>query len=390
MSFKFFIPNGKLLRQSIVPQFNFLDTLEYLNIEYTVTNRPESDSILLIVPLNEIQIRGNDHWVEGIKKYFTDHSWSGPVLIWYPEEQFDWISGGHILNEIVKKLGYPKHNVFYVSGDKTPVESANLASDNVLYFPYFAYRISRLTAPTSKQLKSAQKSFICPIWHARPARQYLLHYLYKNNFLDKGYVSFGRNKYSTLEVLKQYSSKYLPASELEQIAETMTLFLPLEENNFTPQYQLTIDDSGMSQDKAWSHQWLLDQLYPYMRSTKVYISPESGWNWQGDLPHPTGFLTEKTFFAVLSRMPFLIHGEKHLIKTMQDLGYETFSDHVDESYDEHDSIHQRTLAMLDSLNQFCDISDISVFDDIVEHNYNVLLTSDYKSMLTTQLEKIQP
>ena len=45
------------------------------------------------------------------------------------------------------------------------------------------------------------------------------------------------------------------------------------------------------------------------------------------------FVTEKTFKCLYAKMPFLIYGSPGTLRVLKSLGYRTFSDYIDESYD---------------------------------------------------------
>ena len=45
------------------------------------------------------------------------------------------------------------------------------------------------------------------------------------------------------------------------------------------------------------------------------------------------FFTEKTFKAIAMQHPFMVYGNQDNLKYLRDLGFETFSDVIDESYD---------------------------------------------------------
>jgi len=56
-----------------------------------------------------------------------------------------------------------------------------------------------------------------------------------------------------------------------------------------------------------------------------------------DYRHPWPFVTEKTFKPIQYQHPFMIYGQKGTLKFLHDLGFETFENIFDESYDSIDS-----------------------------------------------------
>lgn len=65
----------------------------------------------------------------------------------------------------------------------------------------------------------------------------------------------------------------------------------------------------------------------------------------------TIFLSEKTFKPIACNHPFIILGNKHSLKKLRKLGYKTFHDLIDETYDELDSIN-RIDAIADIIRHF--------------------------------------
>jgi hypothetical protein len=63
----------------------------------------------------------------------------------------------------------------------------------------------------------------------------------------------------------------------------------------------------------------------------------------------TIFLSEKVYKPIACQHPFVVLGNKHSLKELHKLGYKTFHDLIDESYDELDSI-DRIQAIIDVIN----------------------------------------
>jgi hypothetical protein len=49
---------------------------------------------------------------------------------------------------------------------------------------------------------------------------------------------------------------------------------------------------------------------------------------------PFTFISEKTFRALAFPRPFIVIGQRHILKNLQKMGFRTFSDIIDESYDD--------------------------------------------------------
>ena len=119
-------------------------------------------------------------------------------------------------------------------------------------------------------------------------------------------------------------------------------------------------------DRKFNFQWLLD--------CKVNIVSESQARdiiIEMDPAQPVRFLTEKTFKPMAYGMPFMIFGNRNSLKRVRELGFKTFPEWFDESYDEEENFTLRLNAMLDSYEKFLsEEHSIEEIRDALEHNFN--------------------
>lgn len=90
-----------------------------------------------------------------------------------------------------------------------------------------------------------------------------------------------------------------------------------------------------------------------------------------DPPQPVRFLTEKIYKPLAYGMPFMVIGNRGSLQRLRDLGFQTFPEWFDESYDEEENFSMRTRAMLDSYEKF--LSEDHSIEEIMpalEHNFN--------------------
>lgn len=91
--------------------------------------------------------------------------------------------------------------------------------------------------------------------------------------------------------------------------------------------------------------------------------------------YETLFLSEKTFKVIAESQPFIILGNKGSLKQLKKLGYKTFGNFFDESYDELEGC-KRMDAIIELLKQIDKIEDkLSWFKsmkDVLEHNKKTL------------------
>jgi hypothetical protein len=121
---------------------------------------------------------------------------------------------------------------------------------------------------------------------------------------------------------------------------------------------------------------LYGAIDPYYQSSLISIVTETNFE-NNDI-----FNTEKIFKPMVHRHPFILVGPYKTLEHLKDMGYKTFSDFWDESYDDIKDPTERLLKIV----EIC--KDIHLWDDakkkqffyksmiITNHNYD-LLTSQY-------------
>lgn len=110
--------------------------------------------------------------------------------------------------------------------------------------------------------------------------------------------------------------------------------------------------------------------FDFIKKSFVYIITET----VAEYPYP--YFSEKTWKAILFKMPFLIVGSKHSLKKLREFGFRTFSDFWNEDYDNFDLAADRIDAVVRILRQLSELS-IQELDNlnreivpIVEYNQN--------------------
>ena len=155
----------------------------------------------------------------------------------------------------------------------------------------------------------------------------------------------------------------LPVSKSEKTASFIEL-LP-KQADFEPHDNRQDGPIRAKHDRKFNLKWLID--------CKVNIVSESQAR---DMiiemtpPHPVRFLTEKTFKPMSYGMPFMIFGNRHSLQRVRDLGFKTFPEWFDESYDDESNYVQRLDAMLDSYEKF--LSEDHSIEEILpalQHNF---------------------
>lgn len=106
--------------------------------------------------------------------------------------------------------------------------------------------------------------------------------------------------------------------------------------------------------------------------------------------YPYPFVTEKTFRAIACKRMFVLVSSQHSLQLLQQKGFHTWGDIIDESYDSISDPQARFLAVVASIKQFCalPIETIKTYmlDNQQKFQENFAALKDLKQR---ELEKIQ-
>lgn len=95
------------------------------------------------------------------------------------------------------------------------------------------------------------------------------------------------------------------------------------------------DDKNFEEDYKQHIHAQHDKLIHLYQNSAINLLCESKYE-SSDLSIEYTFLSEKTFRAIAFPRPFVLIGQKHSLKNLKKMGFRTFSDIIDESYDDLD------------------------------------------------------
>jgi len=101
------------------------------------------------------------------------------------------------------------------------------------------------------------------------------------------------------------------------------------------------------------------------------------------------FYTEKTAKTILAKRLFVMFSGYKFLQNFRQLGFQTFDSVIDESYDLIPDNDQRWCAAFQQVQQLCTQDQQQVFEKIqpiVEHNYSVLLDTDWDQRMQHDLQ----
>lgn len=174
----------------------------------------------------------------------------------------------------------------------------------------------------------------------------LLALLYKHNILD----NFDWSLYLNDNIKK------------EAYQSVKDLFNEKQYDIFIKETVRTLDDPLINMQIASSH----CNGFPYdinlFKNTKFSLISETGhWGW----------LTEKTFKAIVHKHPFIIANSNNpILEKLEKLGYKTFEEYLPYEYDQLRNDFAKLDAIIKNVIWMIN-NDLTCMEDDVEYNYNL-------------------
>lgn len=227
---------------------------------------------------------------------------------------------------------------------------------------------------TSKQFKT-HFSCLCR-GVPRNHRFGIVYNLWREDLLDKGNVSC--EEYQELEESKG-------SNWIDDTITTNSFMNGFE--NWNANKNKFIEDLPLSYDNKDNQHWSsnYDESYIFNDSF-LWISPET------KKTHDGVYITEKTWKAIAYGSPFCINGDKGSLKYLKSMGFKTFSNYWDESYDEDNDI-VKIKKITNIVKNICDKSLVELnqlYDSmlpILKHNQQLLINNTQHDNLIKDLSK---
>jgi len=103
------------------------------------------------------------------------------------------------------------------------------------------------------------------------------------------------------------------------------------------------------------------------------------------------FFTEKIVKPILARRLFLVLGGRYYLRTLQELGFQTFSSIIDESYDTVEDYRERARLLGEQIKYLIAQDQRAVLDQIrpiVEHNHQLMTSKDWSGDFSKELRAV--
>lgn len=154
--------------------------------------------------------------------------------------------------------------------------------------------------------------------------------------------------------------------------------------------------------KPQSVNWTIDKIdYDGEQVSLSQVIPTSiykntSWCLVAETNYHSGyiFFTEKIAKPILAKKPFIIAGNPHSLPVLHALGFKTFSNLIDESYDSIEDMDVRMSTVVSVTNYLTSMPPAKVramhdhIQLIVEHNYRVMMDTDWQRTNLDKLSKM--
>lgn len=106
-----------------------------------------------------------------------------------------------------------------------------------------------------------------------------------------------------------------------------------------------------------------------------FLSHVNGKYKKGYAPN---FVTEKMYKPIACKKPFIVFGPQYMLEDMRAMGYKTFAEFIDESYDTEESPENRISMIVGEINRIAALPSeeylniVNSMQAICDYNYNVL------------------
>lgn len=256
-------------------------------------------------------------------------------------EKGEYITPGHILQLfqlheffLEKKINTKKIIIFYENKTKEYENLLGYLQFTFYYYPFNFY------------------------W-ATPDEFFVEEFELPKNF-NKKFISFNKTK-------KEHRCNLEKLFEENNIKENSYYSFRYNNNSNT----FLEDDLNSSFCHHHSH------LVPFYKDAFCNIVTETQYE-SNVLSIDSVFISEKTFRVLASSRPFIIIGQKHVLRNLHNLGFKTFNDIIDESYDDaNDNVREKMIYQeILKLNTKSNDELYELWDkcrDIYRHNRQLLL-----------------
>jgi Fe-S-cluster formation regulator IscX/YfhJ len=274
------------------------------------------------------------------------------------------IDSGIPSSQVIYYTCSPNAQNLYDNFCKTENELPTLTFD---YCPYYVLLSSALYSKNDDEYKveTRQRDFLMfnRRWGSHPQRVLMLYYLHKMSLLDKFFISFTKTEIDNNGAYTDHFNRFMSYMDIE----TPSTDALTEIENILPlvlDKKITVTDSLMFGK--------FDTTNEFYNNSMIHLVAETFFF--SEIIH----FTEKTFKPIVYKQPFVMLSAAGSLKSIKALGFKTFSEIWDESYDDIDDDKIRFTKILELIKELCSLSDeqknelMTKCKPIIEYNHKFL------------------
>ena len=338
--------------------------LYFMTFEDIYTNNIPDKSFDYIILSHEMEV-SNDVVFEDVHEYLRRVS--------IPENKIVLVMGDCSLNENYKK---------FVRKNKIKKTINTLCG----YFMEICVRESFGDDYKNKVIKNVKenlgklknKRFISMNGRLKPHREELINFIEENNLnkhIDYSVMEYNKplDNYNFENVNIQKKVDKLYEGENDRVSW----------DNMKKDSHTDFHINQIYADSKWWYAYK-ENLLPMYNNYNLDIISESESNHDDKI-----FFTEKTLRPLYFGLPFLLMGNKGMLKGLREMGYATYDNIFDESYDTKKNWESRFSIIVSEVKRFCEMSDKDFSNEIKKTTDNVLHNVDHFFNNDFQMNRIQ-
>ena len=292
---------------------------------------------------------------------------------------YELVSRFNLHNKVIYGTGNPDAELEY----KQWLIKKNLIKNFDVYYHSFWYSNCKQTYIDYEFNFSIDKSkwFCCLNNRPHPHRLQTVTYLDYFNLTNLGIVTCLDKHYE--DGCDQYTYDQILLTHLGKYSEEKRTILHEQSLITGPKLPMNFDTEDFSQGSRPT-----DYNPEIYNNCLINLVTETWYhkNWSKNYHN---FLSEKIWKSIMTKQIFIVIGPQYTLKYLKDIGFKTFSDYIDESYDNLDD-DQRLFAAVESLKYATERYSIQELNDLTKdiREYNLELFNAGVSELQPKLQSL--
>jgi hypothetical protein len=285
------------------------------------------------------------------------------------------------IHRLIKKYKIKSSNIYFISCDiklsenyDTWTEKYNVPKINIITLNRYLEEakpwvrdIDKFPIEDFKVDRIREKKFTCLNGAFREHRLIIVSELFRSGLENDGYISYIVNT--------GYNNQPPIESEIDNVDKDLLKYYM---DKIYPKIPLTIElEKGMELTEPYISTSYVHEMYT---NSYFNIVTETSYNWNStSIIDNNIYLTEKTYRPIFGMQPFIMVSNPGVLKHLKSMGFKTFPEFFDESYDEIENPTERMNIIVNEIKKICSLSLEELHDryynifDKLEHNRNRLI-----------------